>query len=159
MSDWNGFGSLDLSGVEESKGGSMLSVGTHVVKCTEADMESFGATDSNKRLRCELVSEESAGKLNHSFNIIHTTSDMAQEIGRRMLKSFLVAGGHPNPNKPGDVKTMKGLKATVVVGMGKPYKNKNGIEVQYPEIKSFDAAPNSSGSAPAKDTFDDDIPF
>tara|TARA_B110000046_G_scaffold10626_1_gene10638 strand:- start:45914 stop:46390 length:477 start_codon:yes stop_codon:yes gene_type:complete len=158
MSDWNGFGSLDLSGVEESKGGNMLPVGTHVVKCTEADMESFGQADSNKRLRCELASEDSKAKLNHSFNIVHTTSDMAQEIGRRMFKSFLVAGGHPNPDKPGDVSTIKGLRAKIVVGMGKPYKNKNGVEVQYPEVKSFDAAPGSSTKVDDK-KFDDDIPF
>lgn len=155
MSEWKGFGSLDLSGVEESSGGStMLSVGDHVVRCTEAEMEDFGGT--NKRLRCEFVSDEGKGKLMHSFNLVHKTSDMAQEIGLRMFKSFLVAGGHSNPDKPGDVATVKGLRATVKVGMGKPYNNRNGVEVQYPEIKSFDSAPDDGGGSKE---LNDEIPF
>ena len=54
----------------------------------------------------------------------------AQEIGRRMFKSFLIAGGHPNPDKPGR-KNIEGLTASVYVGMGKPYQ-KN--EITVPEI-------------------------
>ena len=153
MSDWNGFGSLDLSDVEESSGSTMLREGEHVVKCEEAAMEEFGG--SNKRLRCVFAAVDGKGKLGHSFNLVHTSSSMAQEIGRRMLKSFLVAGGHPSPDKPGDVGTCEGLITKVYVGMGKPY-TKDGVEKQYPEIKSFDAA--TDDDTPAKQ-LDDAIPF
>ena len=75
-----------------------------------------------------------------------------------MFKSFLIAGGHPNPDKPGDVKTIEGLTASVYVGMGKPYQ-KNGETKQYPEIKSFDSASSDDSSSSVDDKLDDDIPF
>lgn len=162
MSDWNGFGSLDLSDVEESTGSMLLSEGEHTVKCTEAAMEDFGG--NNKRLRCKFESVNGAGSLGHSFNVVHTTSKQAQEIGRRMLKTFLSVSGHPTPDKPGDVASLKGLTAQVYIGMGKPYM-KDGVEKQYPEIKSFSADPSSTADKGGKDDtsgekdLDDEIPF
>jgi len=163
MSDWNGFGSLDLSDVEESTGSMLLSEGEHTVKCTEAAMEDFGG-GNNKRLRCKFESINGAGSLGHSFNVVHTTSKQAQEIGRRMLKTFLSVSGHPSPDKPGDVGTLKGLTAQVYVGMGKPY-TKDGVEKQYPEIKSFSHVDGVAAKLSEKDDkntsedLDDDIPF
>lgn len=42
-------------------------------------------------------------------------SPKATEIGREELKSLLVWGGHPNPNHPGDVASIVGLKVGVIV--------------------------------------------
>ena len=82
----------------------------------------------------------------------------------RQLKSFLVAGNHPNPDKPGDVGTLKNLECKIIVGMGKPWINRDNVEVTTSEIKKFMATneqastPNASAQAPAKD-LDDEIPF
>jgi len=98
-----------------------------------------------------------------NFNIVHTNSQ-AQEIGMRQLKSFLVAGNHPNPDKPGDVGTLKNLECKIIVGMGKPWINRDNVEVTTSEIKKFMATneqastPTASAQAPAKD-LDDEIPF
>ena len=162
MSDWNGFGSLDLSSVEAGGGSTRLQPGTYTVKCTEAKVEAIGST-SNKKLVADFVDAAGTGDIRMNFNIVHTNSQ-AQEIGMRQLKSFLIAGSHPNPDKPGDVGTLKNLECKIIVGMGKPWINRDNVEVTTSEIKKFMATneqastPTASAQAPAKD-LDDEIPF
>lgn len=159
MSDWN-FGSLDLSGVEQDKGISRLDPGEHLVKCTDARIEPVGDT-ANRKLVAEFSADDGSGTIRHNFNI-HHTNEQAQEIGLRQLKTFLVSSNHPNPDKPGDVETMKGLKCKVYVGMGKPWRDRNGVERQNSEVKRFmpvESASASSGTAEPKKDFDDAIPF
>ena len=98
MSDWNGFGSLDLSNVEASGGSTRLQPGTYTVKCSDAKVEAIGET-KNRKLVADFVDVDGSGDIRVNFNIVHT-SDQAQEIGRRQLKSFLIAANHPNPDKP-----------------------------------------------------------
>jgi len=159
MSDWNGFPSLDLSGVEEDKGYRRLEPGEYIVKCTEAKVESVGDT-SNKKLVAEFSADD--GNIRHNFNIHHSNSQ-AQEIGLRQLKTFLVSSGHPNPDKPGDVTSMVGLTCKVYVGMGKPWRDRNGVERQNAEIKRFmpvgDGQESAGASAPSTQDPDDRIPF
>lgn len=155
MSDWNGFGSLDLSSVEESTGGyTRLEPGEYTVKCTEAKIESVGVT-KNKKLVADFQNTEGAGSIRMNFNIFHENKQ-AMEIGQRQLKSFLVAGGHKNPDKPEDVGSLKGLTCKVYVGMGKPWIGNDGQERRNPEIKSFMAA---STDAAKNEDLNDDIPF
>lgn len=159
MSDWN-FGSLDLSSVEQDEGIRRLDPGEHAVKCTDARIEPVGDT-ANRKLVAEFSADDGSGTIRHNFNI-HHTSEQAQEIGLRQLKTFLVSANHPNPDKPGDVETMKGLKCKVYVGMGKPWRDRNGVERQNSEVKRFmpieSKTSSSQGSEPKKD-FDDAIPF
>ena len=162
MSDWNGFGSLDLSKVEAGGGSTRLQPGTYTVKCTDAKVEAIGST-SNKKLVADFVDAAGTGDIRMNFNIVHNNSQ-AQEIGMRQLKSFLIAGNHPSPDNPGDVASLKNLECKIIVGMGKPWINRDNVEVTTSEIKkcmALDekaASAGSSGQAPAKD-LDDEIPF
>jgi hypothetical protein len=162
MSDWNGFGSLDLSSVEAGGGSTRLQPGTYAVKCTDAKVEAIGST-ANKKLVADFADKAGTGDIRMTFNIVHSNSQ-AQEIGMRQLKSFLVAGDHPNPDKPGDVGSLKNLECKIIVGMGKPWINRDNVEVTTSEIKKFmaldeyAASAASSKKAPAKD-LDDEIPF
>lgn len=157
MSDWSGFGSLDLSSVEASAGSTRLQPGTYTVKCANAKIESVGTT-KNKKLVTDLVDEGGSGDIRVNFNILHT-SEQAQEIGRRQLKSFLISADHPNPDKPGDVETMKGLVCKITVGMGKPWKGEDGVERVSSEVKKFMPATEKSNGEDTADKLDDEIPF
>lgn len=158
MADWNGFPNLDLSGVEEDKGIRRLDPGEHVVKCTEAKIEPVGDTN-NRKLVADFSAEDGA-TIRHNFNVFHS-NEQAMEIGLRQLKTFLVSANHPSPDKPGEVESMKGLKCKVYVGMGKPWRDRNGVERQNTEVKRFmpiEESTPQSASAEKKD-FDDAIPF
>mgnify|MGYP001209926638 CR=1 FL=1 len=158
MSDWNGFGSLDLSTVDASAGSTRLQPGTYTVKCADAKIESVGTT-KNKKLVADLVDEGGSGDIRMNFNILHT-SDIAQDIGRRQLKSFLISSDHPNPDKPGDIATMKGLVCKIAVGMGKPWKGDDGVERQSSEVKKFmPVTDKSNGAVTTAEKLDDEIPF
>lgn len=158
MSEWNGFPNLDLSGVEEDQGFRRLEPGEYTVKCIEAKVDPVGDT-SNRKLVATFEADE--GNIRHNFNI-HHSNNQAQEIGLRQLKTFLVSANHPNPNKPGDVDSMVGLRCKVYVGMGKPWRDRNGVERQNAEVKRFmpinSSAEADSTKAPSSDP-DDRIPF
>lgn len=157
MSDWNGFGSLDLSTVDASAGSNRLQPGTYTVKCADAKIESVGTT-KNKKLVTDLVDEGGSGDIRVNFNILHS-SEQAQEIGRRQLKSFLISADHPNPDKPGDVETMKGLICKIAVGMGKPWKGEDGVERQSSEVKKYMPTKDKSNGEDTAEKLDDEIPF
>lgn len=162
---WNGFSNLDLSDVEVDDY-APLETGEHEVRSTDVEIKTLGS--DNKRLIVTLSEVNGAGTIKAGFNIVHRASKQAQEIGLSQLKSFLVAGGHPNPDKPGDIMTLKGLTCRIYVGMGKPYTNKEGKQVQRAEVKRFiidedkRAAPPSGGGAWSRSVardIDDEIPF
>ena len=162
MSEWNGFGGLDLTAVENSGGGSMrLPVGKYTAKCTDAKIESISGTN-NKKLVLSFEDEGGLGDIRQNLNI-HHKSQQAQEIALRQLKSFLIASGHPNPDKPDDVQSLIGLRCQIVVGDGKPYTNKDGQNVQYTEIKYFNpvdgVVTDSANTKETPEKLDDDIPF
>lgn len=160
MADWNGFPNLDLSGIEEDQGFRRLEPGEYTVKCIDAKVEPVGDT-SNRKLVADFEAPE--GNIRHNFNIHHSNSQ-AQEIGLRQLKTFLVSAQHSNPDKPGDVESMVGLKCKVYVGMGKPWRDRNGVERQNAEVKRFMPVGESSGDTGAADQAsskdpNDRIPF
>lgn len=157
MSDWNGFGSLDLSDVDADGGNSRLQPGTYTVKCADAKVQPIGET-RNRKLVADFVDVDGTGDIRVNFNILHH-SEQAQEIGRRQLKSFLIAAEHPNPDKPGDVEKLKHLQCKVIVGMGKPWKGSDGVERQTSEVKKFLPIADKSAELKESKDFDDDIPF
>lgn len=181
MSNWGGFGELDLSGVQAETGSNRLQTGTYRVKCTDAKVEAKEGS-KNRAVVIDLVCKDGHGDIKVNFNVLHS-SEKAQDIGRRQLKGFLEVGGHANPDKPGDIKSLIGLECAIAVGMGKPFQNQNGETVQRTEVKKFMAkdspvagpqavAAASAGGARAggfqapppgggarNSTYDDDIPF
>jgi hypothetical protein len=92
MSDWNGFGGLDLTSVQTGGGNTRLQPGRYVVVCKDAKVEEIRNT-KNRKLVCDFQAEDGSGEIRFNFNI-HHTSEQAQDIGKRQLKSFLVAAGH-----------------------------------------------------------------
>jgi hypothetical protein len=167
MSAWNGFGGLNLSGIEASDYVG-IPEGNHVVRSVDAKIEDVAGSKTNKKLVVDFKEVGGPGRIRFQFNVFNTSAQ-AQDIGLRQLKSFLVSGKHPTPDNPRDVSTLKGLTVGVTVAPGKPYM-KDGKERVNNEIKRFfnpneldsDEAPTSRAApAPAasEDNFDDDIPF
>jgi len=154
MADWNGFGGLDLSGVAESTGYQRLQPGTYEVEATEAEIKDTAT--GGKMVVVDFTAVDGQGAIRMNFNVVNK-NPQAVEIGLRQLKSFLVAGGHKNPDKPGDIKTLKGLKCKITVGMGKPWRDNDGNERQSSEIKSFIARERADGGK--IEEMNDDIPF
>ena len=173
MAEWGGFGAIDLSDVQGSV--SILNNGKYIVRCVEAKVEPTKA-GNNRKLVIQLSEVNGLGEIRANMNIFHSNKD-AQEIGLRQLKSFLTAASHPNPDKPGDVETMKSLEVGIIVGEGKSYTNQDGRRVTPSEVKKFfpveqfdkiqvkvgvanaqAAHDRAMGPAASKD-LDDDIPF
>lgn len=162
MDKWTNFGDLDLSGVEESK--SRLQPGKYIVTCKEVKVEQIEGTQ-NRRVVALFEDEDEIGDIRMNFNVFHSNAQ-AQEIGLRQLKTFLVAAGHKNPDRPGDISSLRGLRCGIVVGLGKPWTDKDGKRRQNSEVKQFYPAdsdgPNiSEAPATAKrgPELNDAVPF
>ncbi len=154
---WNGFGSLDLSNVSEGSGSSRLQKGVHHVKCIEAEVVS--TKTGGKMIKATLEAVDGTGEISANFNVANK-NPQAVDIGMRQLKTFLVAANHPNPDKPEDIASLKGLECNVVVDLGKEWKGDDGTMRRSSEVKNFKpagaTAPEGSGNS---SDLDDDIPF
>ena len=166
------FDSMDLTGVEADAGSAgMIKPGTHDLRVADAKWEST-ANGSGKKVSIKWENAEGAVVYDR-LNVVNK-SDVAQRIARSRLKFILIHAGHPNPNHPGDISSMVGLRMKAVVILGDKTTDKDGKEVQWPEIAKYLEA--SSGGipsgppadAPATDPStaaatgaraDDDIPF
>ncbi len=148
MSDWTGFDDLDLSDVEDRA--VRLAPGEYHVVSRDAGMETIDA--ARKRLNVVFREVGGGGEIRQSFMLMHP-NETSVRIARERLKSFLTHAKHPNPNKPGDISTLNGLQCGIVVGMGKPYVDKNGQEKQYAEIKMWRPVDEKA------EVLDDEIPF
>ena len=171
---WNGFDQLDLTNVQE--GGNHLKRGQYLCEVTKASVEK---TNDKKGLFVQVNLRCLAG---HGISIdrfnVSNANEKAVEIGLSKLKTFLIAAGHPNPNKPGNIASLSGLKVGVNVNRGKPFTNDKGETVEgrgeiagYFNPEGVNVA-GPAGSVPAhqgqaqpqpkpagSDNFDDDIPF
>jgi hypothetical protein len=162
--------------VQGEVGSNRLQPGTYRVKCTDAKVEAKEGT-KNRAVVIELVDANGNGDIRVNFNVKHDSAK-AQEIGLKQLKGFLEVGGHANPDRPGDIKSLVGLECAIAVGMGKPYRNQQGETVTRTEVKKFMAkdspvaGPTPGGAsagairhadparqAPSSRDIDDDIPF
>jgi len=90
---------------------------------------------------------------------------MTQKWGREKLKALLTHGGHPTPDKPGDISSLKGLSVGVHVekdeytdntGMKREGSRVKRFGAYYPPTLSDAAEPNSSLNESASK---DKIPF
>lgn len=107
----------------------MLAPGDYVVKSTDAKIVK---TKDKKGDRLELKFQDvkGGGTITHWINLNLPGKHEATRIGREQFKSFLYYGGHPTPNKPGDVSTYKGLVVGIRV-VATEYNGKESAEVQY----------------------------
>ena len=153
MSEWNGFGDLDLSDVEVTERKGRLSPGEYTVVSSDATIETLEG--NAKIVRVVFTDVGKTGDIRNDFRM-HGFSDAAIRIGKEKLKQFLIASGHPSPDKPGDVKTLNGLSCRVFIGMGKKYTAADGSEKQYSEIKSFMPV---GPAAKTDNDLNDEIPF
>jgi len=154
MSEWSGFNGLDLSDVKVEDRVSRLEPGEYVVETNGATIETL---DGNKKVvRVTFTDVDKAGDIRNDFRM-HGFSEAAIKIGKEKLKQFLIASGHPSPDRPGEMSSLNGLSCRVFIGMGKPYQNRNGETKQYSEIKSF--MPPTKAVAKVGSDIDDEIPF
>lgn len=172
------FSQLDLSGVQES-GPRTLRPGVHQCRISEAKVEPTRGGGTRIALKFEGTHEPG---FVYDFINIHLPgkNPRAEEIGRERLKSLLVAAGHPNPNRPGDIRTLIGLQVMVNVEQGEDYRDSRTGEVRrgggqvveknssvpYSKVESgIDSSPSTQAYVaaaqpqPQSQGFDDKIPF
>lgn len=149
MADWNGFNNLDLTNVETSSGYVRLEKGEHHVKIKDAIMKDSASGGKYLQVNFEGVSD--VGNINANFNLVNK-NQQAVDIGKRQLKSLLVASKHPNPDKPGDVASLNGLELKVMVGNGKAFTGDDGVERTQTEVKQYKELEGGK-------ELDDEIPF
>lgn len=176
------FANLDLSNVQEA-GPRTLRPGIHQCKIVEAKVEPTRGGGTRVAVKFEGTHEPG---FVYDFINIHLPgkNPRAEEIGRERLKSLLVAAGHPNPNRPGDIRSLLGLQLMVNVEQGEDYRDqrtgevrrgggqvveKNG-DVPYSKIESgIESSPSTQAYAaasapqpqpqPGGQGFGDNIPF
>ncbi len=151
------FSNLNLSNVTAASGGGVLQPGRYVVKVKEATV-SDNKAKTGKVLKVKLVCD--AGVITDNLNVAHTTAE-AQRIGLEQLKALLECGGHPNPNQPGDVSSLVGLKVGIIVAQDGVYEGKPQFKVKG-YLKPEDvgtAGATSSVTGPTIGAADGDIPF
>jgi hypothetical protein len=163
------FDQLDLSGVEASKGVGALPPGKYL--CVTKDAKIRDTRSGGKQLEIAFEDKGGAGSIRDWINVHVPASQEATRIGREQLKALLLHGGHPNPDKPGDIRYMNGLTVGVAVKAEEYEKDgekKKGSKVHYFFHPSeLGAAAPKSGGAPASNQpglpgmgdLEDTIPF
>lgn len=111
MSEWS-FRNLNLKGVNPQKVNNRLPVGRHEVTITEAKMQ---AAKSGGGSILYVKMEDDEGLMAEDYITVFHKNEDAERIGRERLMGLLVAGHHPNPEDPEDVKSLIGLRLGVVI--------------------------------------------
>jgi len=154
------FSSLDLTEVNQESGRRTLAAGDH--SCRISDVEIKDTRSGGKMLIIEMTGD-GGQKVNDRINIVNNSKE-AVEIGRARLKHLLEMAGHPNPNQPKDVNSIKGLSVGVHVVDGADWADNEGM-IRKGGGEPRRSAPyfkaTASSTSPAKDDdgFGDGIPF
>ena len=181
------FDKLDLSNNKVNDGPRKLAPGCYI--CTVANAEYKKNPNSGViSVGLTLESDGGEGSIMDFVVILNPgKTDGAkknQEIGRDRLKTILTLGGHPNPDHPGDIKTLKGLKVGVYVDeeeytvrdtgevrMGSTVRRSGGAYFSPDEDRTYAPPGGRRGGqafakqaakdfqAPASPDLNDDIPF
>ena len=125
------FNELNLSGVQV-KTGSFLKPGKHLVKIKEATMEKTNSGGAKAEIKFEALN--GSGSITNWYNLFLPGKEKATQIGREQFKTLLVMGGHPSPDKPGDIGSLKGLVVGISVRENEYEKNgetRKGVEVAF----------------------------
>ena len=156
------FSTLDLTEVNQESGRRTLTAGDHA--CRISDVKIADTRSGGKMMIIEMTGD-GGQKVNDRINIVNNSKE-AVEIGRARLKHLLEMAGHPNPNKPSDVNSIKGLSVGVHVVDGADWADQEGMIRKgggEPRRSApyFKASASASATATAKDDdgFGDGIPF
>lgn len=152
---FSSFGEIDLTKVEASVGGT-LKPGRYICTVTEAE---FKKTPKAMQVVVKLTDGVSKDAIRDFINVRVFSSDEATGYGLQRLKKLLMAMGHPNPDKPGDISSLRGRTVGVVVkeeAYEKDGEKRMGSRVSY----YFSPEKTAAGGAPSGlDNMPDDIPF
>lgn len=125
------FGQVDLTNVEAGKGRSSPKPGPHTMVVRNPEIVPTKA--KGRQLKIELVTLDGSSRTTDYITMAHpeaATNEkaaMSVAIGKERLKDLLVNGGHPNPNKPGSVKSLDGLIVGVNIVEGDPWTDDKGV--------------------------------
>lgn len=125
MSDWNGFGGLDLSGVDADTSKIILKPGSYACRIASAEVKDT-RDKRGKVLELLYVDNDGAGEIKDWINLKNSNPE-AERMGLEKLKGLLVAANHPNPNKPGDVRTLVGLDVGVRIERSEDWTDDKGM--------------------------------
>jgi len=155
------FNELNLSGIEASGSSNTLQPGRYQCKVVSAQLRD--TRSGGKQVEVTLEDVGTGGQIRHWINVHVPSSEQATRIGREQLKALLTFGGHKNPDKPGDIASLKGLMPGVSV-VSQTY-TKDGEERTGSGVKGyFDPAEigksaQKKGDDKPDNDMDDDIPF
>lgn len=153
------FRNLNLANVTAASGSNRLKPGRYVVRVKGAEIRE--TKSRGHQVVVELADDASGGSISDYINVNVPTSEKATQIGLERLKSLLVNSGHNNPDQPGDIKSLVGLRVGVNV-VEDEWTDKDGNKrpsstVHY-YYKAEDApTPNDRGGKSV--AADDEIPF
>ena len=167
------FRELSLDGVDaqkESSGGSILKAGDYSCKINSAEVKD--TRTGGKQVVIDLKDEQSGSSIKDFINVHVPASEglsveeknnknNAQKWGREKLKALLTHGGHPSPDKPGDISSLVGLRVGVHVGKDE-YTDSTGMKREGSRVKRFGAyfpAANGTVAETSSSTTTDEIPF
>lgn len=136
MSDWS-FDKIDLGTVEDGGGRATLYPGNHQVKVAKAEIKT---TKAGNGKYVEVRLENESGQYVVDRINVKNPSQTATDIGLARLKSLLTHGGHPTPDKPGDIASLVGLELGVRVEAGESWKDENG------NVRPGGGQPRNSGA-------------
>jgi hypothetical protein len=163
------FRDLNLSGVNPETSTPYLKPGRYVCDIINASLKDV--RNGGKQVEVEYKDVVTGGVTKDYITVLNAGSKDAQEIGRRRLKAILTYGHHPNPDNPGDINSLKGLRIGVNVDEGEDYTNdagetKKGANKPRKYGAYFDAAelggtqtPAPAAAPAARPAPNDDIPF
>lgn len=162
---WNGFGSINLTGVAADGEGMNLRPGSYTCRVSKAEVKD-SKDGRGKVLHLSFNEVDGRGSIMDFVNIYHQKQDV-REIGARRLANFMRSTNHPNPDNPGDIKSLIGLTVGVHVDP-KEYVNKAGDKKMGSGVRERGAyfspdgkveAPQASGGSRSSAPIDDEIPF
>jgi len=125
-----GFNSLNLTNVSV-EGLQKLKAGIHRVVVNAAEYK-VNSSNTGRVVVVKFEGLETVGTQQVSFNVQHESA-RCEEIGRQRFKTFLAAAGHPNPNKPGDIRSLNGLRLKLAVEQNGTYQGSDGND--YPSYE------------------------
>ena len=148
MTDFLGLEGMDLSGVEV-KQNTILPVGRHTVKITDAAVE---RNDAKNTATLNLTYANDSGSIRQWIYVFHGNSPAATEIGKKQLKELLILGS--DGNEAPNVAFFKGKTVGINV-KSEEYNGKTNSKVSY----HFKPEAGKSQTAGASAPLDDEIPF
>ena len=162
------FNDLNLSGVEVSSSAPILEPGRYVVEIKEAGLKP--TRNGGTAVELSMTATNGKGSLRAWINVHVPSSKTATRIGREQLKALLIHGGHPSPDNPKDITSVKGLKVGASVGQDK-YTTDSGKERIGSKLKGFfdpseidpsiekRKAPSPANGSDKSDDLEESIPF